>query len=454
MLCTSHESAPRRDSLRTRPADIVWPAIPNEAGALMLALQLQFEESERWPLGRMREHQMAQVAMLAEHAFERSAFWHRRLALAGYRAHADPMSWFDALPSLTRAQAQAAGRTLWAEPVPAGHGAVQVGKTSGSTGTPMEFAKTEASMLFWHAITLRDSLWHGRDMQGKLAAIRVGAQRGKHADWGPAYDAYVAGEAVTFDAREDTDAQVDWLLEERPQYLLTHASNLYALARRFVERDLCLDSLLEVRSFSERLPDGLREAVWHAWGVRLTDMYSANEVGYVALQCPEGGGYHIQSEACLVEIVDANDHPCAVGEIGRVLVTSLHNFAMPLLRYDLGDYAAFAEPCGCGRTLPMLERIMGRARNVLRLPGGGTAWPGFPLNTITRLTAIRQLRMIQHSLLEIEVELVLERSLTPTEEDELREAICVRLRHPFDVRLRRVERIDERKFEDFECRIA
>lgn len=443
-----------RSLLRERPEHIAWPAIPNEAGALMMALQLQFDESERWPPDRMRDHQLRQVARLAEHAFEVSPFWRHRLSEAGYRRGADPATWFDGLPPLTRAQAQAASRALLAEPVPPGHGGVHVGKTSGSTGTPMEFYKSDAAMLFWHAITLRDSIWHQRDLRGKLAAIRVGAEAGVHPDWGPAYDAYVPAPAVGFDAREETDVQIDWLLQERPQYLLTHASNLFALARRFIDRALRLESLLEVRTFSERLPEGLRETVRRAWNVPLTDMYSANEVGYVALQCPRGDGYHVQSEDVLVEIVDAKDRPCAMGETGRVLVTSLHNFAMPLLRYDLGDYACFAHACACGRTLPVLERILGRARNMMRLPGGGTAWPGFPLNTLTRLTAIRRLRMVQHSLSEIEVELELARELSAEEANDLCEAIRIRLQHPFNVRLRRVERISAGKFEDFECRMT
>lgn len=454
MNTTPDDLPPSRDALREHPDKIVWPVIPNDGGALMMALQLQLEESERWPRQRMREQQLRQVASLARHAYEFSPFWRRRLERAGYRAGAETQNWFDALPPLTRAEAKAAGRTMLAEPLPPGHGGVHVGKTSGSTGTPMEFFKSDAAMVFWYAIALRDSKWHRRDLQGKLAAIRVGTEASVHPDWGPAYDAYVPGIAVGFDAREETDAQVDWLLKERPQYLLTHASNLFALARRFIERDLRLTSLREVRSFSERLPEGLREIVRRAWDVPLTDMYSANEVGYVALQCPQGEGYHVQSEDVMVEIVDANDRPCAVGETGRVLVTSLHNFAMPLMRYDLGDYACFAAACGCGRTLSVIERILGRARNMMRLPDGGTAWPGFPLNTITRLTAIRQLRMVQHSLREIEVELVLERALTVEEEDALCEAIQVRLQHPFDVRLRRVDRIADGKFEDFECRIA
>ena len=226
---------------------------------------------------------------------------------------------------------------------------------------------------------------------------------------------------------------------------------------RSQERGWALPSLREARTYSERLPDDLCDLVGAAWGVPLSDLYSANEVGYVALQCPESGLYHVQSEDVLVEILGDDGRPCAVGESGRVVVTSLHNFAMPLLRYDLGDVATVGGPCSCGRTLPTLEAILGRTRNMMRLPGGRTAWPGFPLNALVELGAIRELKMIQHSLEDIEVQMLLRRALTAGEETTLADAVRKRLRHPFRVRLTAVAQFERgagQKWEDFECRVA
>ena len=93
---------------------------------------------------------------------------------------------------------------------------------------------------------------------------------------------------------------------------------------------------------------------------------------------------------------------------------------------------------------------------MMRLPGGRAAWPGFPLNTLVKLDAIREVRMIQHSLDEIEIEMVLRRALTAAEEASLAEAVRARLRHPFRVRMTAVDRIATgagHKREDFECRV-
>jgi phenylacetate-CoA ligase len=241
-----------------------------------------------------------------------------------------------------------------------------------------------------------------------------------------------------------------------PAVLLTHASNLRQLAVRSLERDLKLPGLKETRSYSEQLAPDLADLVSQAWNVGVSDVYSANEVGYVALGCPDFDTYHIQAEDVLVEIVDDDGNHCGEGESGRVIVTSLHNFAMPLLRYELGDYAVVGPRCTCGRTLPTLKRILGRSRNMMRLPGGRTAFPGFPMGALRELPAIQEVRFIQHSLADIEIELVLERPLTDGEQAHLRAAVVRRLQHPFNVVLTPVERIVRSSFkrEDFECRMA
>jgi len=420
----------------------------------METLQQQFRMTEVAPPEVIRAGQSTQIDLLAAHAHSTSDFWQQRLTAAGFKSVHD---WFDRLPILTRGDLRSAGPGAYARSVPPGHGSVFEIMTSGSTGTPLTIAKTDLALRFWNAMTLRDSLWRRRDLRGKLAVIRVGANRGTSRKWGAAYAGYNTGPCVLFDARSDTDVQLDWLQAEQPDVLLTHASNLRALALRSLEREVALPSLKEARSYSEQLAPDLIAVVERAWNVGVSDLYSANEVGYVALGCPDSDLYHIQSEDVLVEIIGDDGKHCGAGESGRVVVTSLHNFAMPLLRYDLGDYATAGPPCGCGRTLPTIERILGRTRNMLRLPGGRTAFPGFPMPTLMALP-IHEVRMIQHSLSDIELELVLDRPLTDDEQHELRIAVCRRLQHPFDVALTPVESIARgssyKRREDFECRMA
>jgi phenylacetate-CoA ligase len=114
-------------------------------------------------------------------------------------------------------------------------------------------------------------------------------------------------------------------------------------------------------SVGEPVTAALRDIVRQAWDVPLKDSYSCEEAGYLAMQCPEQEVLHVQSENLLLEVVGNDGRPCVPGEAGRVLVTSLHNFATPLIRYELGDLAEVGAPCACGRGLPVIARVLGRA---------------------------------------------------------------------------------------------
>jgi phenylacetate-CoA ligase len=246
------------------------------------------------------------------------------------------------------------------------------------------------------------------------------------------------------------DEQLDWLIAEDPGYLLTHPTNLHALVTRAAERGLRPANLCEVRTFGEMLQPDLRELIRQVWGVKLTDMYSAEEVGYIALQCPVSENYHIQSENLLVEILNEHGKPCLPGEIGEVVVTSLHNFAMPLIRYRILDHVEVAPPCACGRGLTAIRRILGRQRNMIAMPDGTFHWPAFP--DWLSVAPVRQFQMIQHDTRVIEVKLVCPRALSPQEEDGIRAMLADKFGYPFDFRFNYRDSIEtgpNGKFEDF-----
>src|SRR3546814_5152572 len=80
------------------------------------------------------------------------------------------------------------------------------------------------------------------------------------------------------------------------------------------------------------------------WGLKIVDMYSTQEIGYLAFQCPQHDHYHVQAEAALVEVLNEAGESCRPGEIGQVVTTPLLNFAMPMIRYAVGDLAEVGPP--------------------------------------------------------------------------------------------------------------
>jgi len=323
---------------------------------------------------------------------------------------------------------------------------------------PVRFLTTEMTAFYWQVFTLRDHLWHRRDFSGKLAAIRLKVKEGEWPGWGPSVDTVIrSGPSATLDINRDVDEQLRWLGKQNPTYLLTFATNLEALARRALDLGVRLPALREARAISEMLPPGVRALVRKAWGVPLVDIYSSQEVGYIALQCPEHEHYHAQSENAVVELLRDDGTPCAPGETGRVVLTTLHNFAMPLLRYEIGDYAEAGEPCACGRGLPVIRRVMGRVRNMVRLPDGARHWPSLGMLSAMPEGLIRQFQCVQRTLEHIEVRLVAARALSAEEETRLRAGMREKLGHPFDLAIvycEKLERGNGGKFEEFRCEIA
>jgi phenylacetate-CoA ligase len=435
-----------------------WPAIPPKVGAAMLAMQYQLARSQWWPADAIERQQLRQLSALLAHASDTVPFYRQLLAHAGYSARAPlTAACFFSLPLLRRADVQQAYDALQSIRIPADHGRRLDGYTSGSTGTPLRFCGTEVTHFFWGALTLRDHLWHKRELERKSAVIRASVADGPTAGWGASTEvAYQTGPGAALNIRANIDRQLRWLQREQPGYLLTHPSNLRALARRSLEQGIRLPGLLAARTFGEVVDGDLRALSQDAWGVPLIDVYSAEEVGYIALQCPEHAHYHVQAESVLVEILDERGQSCPPGKIGRVVVTTMHNFAMPLIRYELGDYAEVGEPCACGRGLPVLKRIMGRQRNMVRLPDGTQHWPFFSLAQWGFQLPVRQLQMLQHALDHIEVRLVCERALEASEVRLLTDAVQRGLGYPFNITVTRVDAIPRStncKYEDFVCRV-
>jgi phenylacetate-CoA ligase len=129
-----------------------------------------------------------------------------------------------------------------------------------------------------------------------------------------------------------------------------------------------LHGVLEVRTVAESISDELRVDVAEQLNAKLFDVYSSEELGYMAIQCPVQNQYHVQSESLLLEVLREDGSSCALNEPGRIVVTSLLNYATPLIRYEIGDYGELAGPCSYGRDLPVLKTINGRVRNMLRHP--------------------------------------------------------------------------------------
>jgi len=398
-------------------------------GEALLSVQQQFEASQWWPPEQMQRHQFHRLAVLLQHAFETVPFYRDRLAVVGYQPGdtIDEDLW-TRIPILTRRDVKTIGERLASTKIPPEHGSVHSLVTTGSTGSPVKVLKTDLEQLFWHGAHLRDHLWHCWDPRGKLAIIRIHQPElapypdGRRlADWGPPLShVFATGPAILLDFRTTTAQQAEWLLREEPDYLLSFPSIVRELALHFRDKGLRPLRLKGVRTVSEVVRADLRELCSEAFGVRPVDVYSAAETGFLALQCPEREHYHVVSESVIVEVLDDRGKPCEPDQVGTVVVTPLHNFAMPLIRYEIGDLARMGSTCPCGRGLPVIAEIMGRTRDMFILPSGDRRYAFFGLLSFSEFRDILQSQLVQKSLHELEVRLVARQQLSPADEANLR----------------------------------
>ncbi|MCU0935645.1 MAG: phenylacetate--CoA ligase family protein [Gammaproteobacteria bacterium] len=440
-----------------------WPAVPSPEAAAVLSVLFQLDQSQWWPREALEAQQLRQLSALLDHARATVPFYRERPVGSDPLPPKREVTWEDwrRLPVLTRADLQAHFEQLKSTAVPPGHGRHWLARSSGSTGRPVSVLKTDLVRRLWRTFTLRDHLWQGRDLRGRLAAIRYvasGAGKPPEGSVSPSWDALL-GEVVRtgpghlLQVQADLREQAAWLRRIAPDYLVTYPSNLVALLRHFRDEGLGRPPLRDVTTLAETLPEEARALCREVWGVEVRDIYSTVECGYLALQCPEHEHYHVQAEGVVLEVVDDHGRPCGPGEVGRVLATPLHNFATPLLRYEVGDYAEVGDsPCPCGRGLPVIRRVMGRARNLLRLPDGRRVWPSTGILAIAEAAPVRQAQVVQDTPDHVELRYVSDRELTGDEEGAVRRTLLDRLGDSFRLDLTRVDAIPRGpggKYEDF-----
>ena len=446
---------------------IVWPALAGPLPDGLLALCQQLDSSQWLSRQELEAGQRRQLAVLLVHAEAHSAHFRQRLRDAGLSVAALlAPGGLAALAPLPRRALQSQRHDIAARQFPAAHRPTGEVSTSGSTGTPVVATRTAITHMFWLAFTLREHLWHHRDPGLALAITR--ANLGQHAgsavagtaarsfpDWGaPVAALFPTGPAQAMPINRPPAEQLAWLRVFNPGYLLTYPTNLAALLDEVEAQGASLPNLRQVRTIGETLAPGLRRRTRAVLGVDIADTYSSQELGTLALQCPVSGSYHTMAEGYVIEVLDRHGAPCRDGETGRVVVTDLHNFATPLIRYDVGDYAEVGPACPCGRGLPTLRRLVGRERNMVQVRGQ-RHWPLLGFQQFRDVAPIVQYQLVQSTPERINFWFVSAAPLSETQRQQLAAIVQQALGHPFEIVFHACEGSiplpASGKFEEFVC---
>lgn len=180
----------------------------------------------------------------------------------------------------------------------------------------------------------------------------------------------------------------------RPVQIMSYVTSAYQLAQYIEREGLPVYRPKAVMTSAGTLYPHMRETIERAFGAPVFNRYGSREVGDIACECECHRGLHVNPHTHHVEILREDGSPCAPGETGEVVVTSLINMAMPLLRYRIGDMAAWAhQPCSCGRHWPLLKEVSGRVSDVFRRRDGSLVTPAY-FNQFFRFAACSDLSFI------------------------------------------------------------
>jgi phenylacetate-CoA ligase len=202
---------------------------------------------------------------------------------------------------------------------------------------------------------------------------------------------------------------------------------------------------------AEVLDAVLKEKLRTDLAVERFNFYGAVEVGRIAAECPTHEGLHIMADHLLLECL-VGDKPAEWGEPGAVVLTCLDSFAMPFIRYRIGDICTRLEkPCSCGSSFPLIGSPQGRDRDMLRLPSGKLLSPMGLHLVLESLPRIEQFRFIQENVDHLVLQLVMRQGLSSEAGAQLQAGLRAHLREPMQVDIQLVDAIrdDARKFNTF-----
>lgn len=252
---------------------------------------------------------------------------------------------------------------------------LHVKTTGGSTGIPLKVLKTQHARSWllacmwrnysWAGIKVADSrahLWSTPVGKGKVAQIK--AYIGDLINNRKRYSSFI------YDKKQ-LEGYIRDITKHKPTFFYGYASALADLAQQV--RDLGIKmpyAPKAIVSTADVLTPEKRELIESTFSAKVYNEYGCGELGPFVSEC-EHGNMHVSAENYFVEIIDKNGERCKPNEFGEIVVTELHNTAMPLIRYKTGDFGALRnEKCSCGRNLPLFIGPLGRDRDQFKKKDG------------------------------------------------------------------------------------
>jgi phenylacetate-CoA ligase len=272
--------------------------------------------------------------------------------------------------------------------------------TSGSTGTPLKFEYSVDSECWRQAVKMRGYGWAGYRPGLKTFYYWASVSAAKP-NLKIRVDRALRREVFIDSMRQDEAsrrAALDAFRRMRPEIVVCYTQSCAQFARWILDRRLRDWPDVRVICGAEGVLPADRAVLARAFGPDIFETYGSRETMLIGAECEAHAGMHLSEENLFVEI-SKGGQPALPGEAGDVVITDLHNYGMPMIRYVNGDVAIFAgdERCSCGRGLRRLERVDGRRADTMRDREGNVV-PGIVFHVLfsdARQEIVSQFQAIQ-----------------------------------------------------------
>ena len=318
---------------------------------------------KRWSAGQLETLRTEKLRRLVAHAYAKVPYYRLLMDKTGIRPEEikglDDLS---RIPITTKEALRNAGQDC----LTPGLGTLMTLHTSGYSGKPFHFQLTPGEYRTRRLRDFRALLGAGLRPLDRFAVLGPERTRPRrlHRSLGVYRIDVIQGFLPVEEQEQRLRAAQPDVLWAYPTFLravaMRHGNKLSALAR---PRVLITSAEVFEPVFHDQIAADLP--------LEFYQLYGCIEVGRIAAECSAHRGLHIETDAVIVELLDG-DQPAAPGRPGRVVVTSLNQYSMPFIRYELGDLCtALPDRCPCGRAAPLLSAPLGRCSDMITLPGGG-----------------------------------------------------------------------------------
>ncbi len=302
---------------------------------------------------------------LLRHCEQHVPYYAELMVRTGRGYERDPMGYLQALPLLTKTEIRQHSERLKSDDLARRRWIYNT--SGGSTGEPVRFIQDRQYCDHQMAIQMLSFDWAGRAFG--QSAVRI---------WGSERDILQGGmgwkmktlNALTNDRyfnafRMSPERMRNFLAElnaQPPQLIVAYTQAIYELARFAEKEGIPVTPQKSILTSAGTLYPFIREQIERVFGCKVFNRYGSREVGDIACECEAHAGLHVFPWGTYVEIVDEEGQPVPAGVEGNIVVTSLINYAMPLVRYAIGDRGILAPErvCACGRQGQILAKVSGR----------------------------------------------------------------------------------------------